>query len=262
MATNARYEVRNAVAEISLDRAPANALDLETLDQLVDALRRAAVDRDVLSVILLSAIPQRFCAGLDLQTLADISASTLHETLRRLYVDLFDAQYHLGKPSIAAVEGAVRGGGMTVAVSCDMVVTSAASTFGYPEIDSGLLPAIHYVHLPRIVGRQQAFDLLFTGRTFSASEAREMGIVSRVITEGTSVLDAARAVAMELNAKPAETIYRGRMAFMAAIDQNYRRDIAAAVEAFCNTANTDAARERLAAFAQKRRITQANQTRS
>lgn len=252
MASSVHYDVRDGVAEISLDRQPANALDLATLDKLIDSLRRAAADNDVGTVILRSAIPGRFCAGLDLKTLAEISSSELYDTLRRLYVDLFDAQYNLGKPSIAAVEGAVRGGGMTVAVSCDMVVASSTSTFGYPEIDNGLLPAIHYVHLPRIVGRQRAFDLLFTGRTFTATEACELGIASRVVGDAHMVVDEARALAKVFNAKPSETMKRGRMAFMAALDQNYRREVAAAVDAFCNTANTDAAREGLRAFTERR----------
>jgi enoyl-CoA hydratase/carnithine racemase len=251
MSSNVRYVVENGVAEIMLERAPANALDLPTLDELIGALHQAAADRDVRTVILASAIPGRFCAGLDLKVLAEIQSSRLYSTLRRLYVDLFDAQYNLGKPSLAVVDGAVRGGGMTVAVSCDMVITSVDATFGYPEIDSGLLPGIHYVHLPRIVGRQRAFDLLFTGRTFSAQEACDLGIVSRVV-DSSALLSEARTLARVFATKPSETIARGRAAFMSALDQNYRRDIAAAVDAFCCTANTESAREGIRAFQEKR----------
>lgn len=249
---NINYVVRDGIAEIQLLKKPANALDLDTLDELVGALEYASKDSAARVVILCSGIDGRFCAGLDLKVLATQSLGGVHDTLRRLYVDLFDAQFNLGKPSISVVDGAVRGGGMTVAVSCDMVISSSTATFGYPEIDSGLLPAIHYVHLPRIVGRQRAFDLLFTGRTFTATEAAELGIVSRVVDE-IGVLEEARAVARILTAKPAETVRRGRMAFMSALDQNYRRDIAAAVEAFCNTAATSSAREGLAAFLEKRK---------
>ncbi|MGV7241142.1 enoyl-CoA hydratase/isomerase family protein [Caballeronia sp. M23-90] len=251
MTSYVRYRVADGVAEILLDRPPANALDISTLDQLIASIRRASDDDNVGVVLLRSAIASRFCAGLDLKTLLDTSASGLHDILRRLYVDLFDAQYNLGKPSIAIVDGAVRGGGMTVAVSCDIVIASSTASFGYPEIDNGLLPAIHYVHLPRIVGRQRAFDLLFTGRTFSANEACDLGIVSRVVDEH-NVLEETWALAKALNAKPRETVRRGRIAFMAALDQNYRREIAAAVDAFCNAANTESAREGLRAFAEKR----------
>lgn len=252
MSPAVQYHVSEGVAEISLDRPPANALDLATLDELVFALHRAAADTSAGVVILKSAIGGRFCAGLDLKSLGEVGSLRLHQTLRRLYVDLFDAQFNLGKPSIAVVEGAVRGGGMTVAVSCDMVITSRSATFGYPEIDSGVLPAIHYVHLPRIVGRQRAFDLLFTGRTFSADQACELGIVSRVVDDA-EVLQEARSLASILNAKPGETMKLGRIAFMSALDQNYRREIAAAVDVFCNVANTESAREGIKSFMEKRK---------
>jgi enoyl-CoA hydratase/carnithine racemase len=248
------YSVRDGIAEISMSRPPANALDEAMLVDLLAALRRAAGDRDTRAVILHSAISGRFCAGLDLKVASAASAEQLYDVTRKLYIELFDVQFNLGKPSISAVAGAARGGGMTVAVSSDMIVAAASATFGYPEIDSGLLPAIHYVHLPRVVGRQRAFDLLFTGRTFSATEAFSLGLINRVVPDD-EVLDAARAIARTLASKPPEAVRRGRAAFMSALDQNYRREIAAAVENFCNVANDEEARERLAAFAERHKPT-------
>ena len=70
----------------------------------------------------------------------------------KLYARLSDAQQALGKPSIAVVNGAARGGGMTLAVVCDVVIAGASATFGYHEIGVGLLPAIHFVQLPRVSG--------------------------------------------------------------------------------------------------------------
>jgi enoyl-CoA hydratase/carnithine racemase len=248
------YSVRDGIAEISMSRPPANALDEAMLVDLLAALRRAAGDRDTRAVILHSAISGRFCAGLDLKVASAAGAEQLYDVTRKLYIELFDVQFNLGKPSISAVAGAARGGGMTVAVSSDMIVAAASATFGYPEIDSGLLPAIHYVHLPRVVGRQRAFDLLFTSRTFSATEAFSLGLINRVVPDD-EVLDAARAIARTLASKPPEAVRRGRAAFMSALDQNYRREIAAAVENFCNVANGEEARERLAAFAERHKPT-------
>src|SRR6185437_16354996 len=138
----------------------------------------AGKDAAVRAVLLTSAIPGRFCAGLDLGILVGKSDSKVRAFLQELYVRLHDAQYNLGKPSIAAVTGAARGGGMTLAISCDVIIAGAGATFGYPEIDVGVIPAIHFAHLPRIVGRHRAFDLLFTGRTFGADEAAALGLVS------------------------------------------------------------------------------------
>lgn len=251
------YSVRDGIAEISMSRPPANALDEAMLVDLLAALRRAANDREARAVILHSPISGRFCAGLDLKVASASDPEQLYDITRKLYIELFDVQFNLGKPSISAVAGAARGGGMTVAVSSDMIVAAASATFGYPEIDNGLLPAIHYVHLPRVVGRQRAFDLLFTGRTFSATEAFELGLINRLVPDD-DILDTARALARTLASKPPEAVRRGRAAFMSALDQNYRRDIAAAVENFCNVANREEARERLAAFAERRKSTWKN----
>lgn len=245
-------ETRDGVAEISLARAPVNALDEPTLAELLTAFRRAAADREARAVIMHSTIPNRFCSGLDLKIIRTYQPSQLRSVLQKLYVDLFDAQLALGKPSIAAVAGSTRGCGMTVAVSCDLVVASKSATFGYPEIDNGLLPAIHYAHLPRIIERHRAFDLLFTGRFFPAQEALDIGLINRIVDDD-EVLDAARQLAQSLVSKPDETVRRGCAAFMSAIDQNYRRDIQAAVEQFCNVALTEEAQEGLEAYFERRK---------
>ena len=98
-----------------------------------------------------------------------------------------EVQFQMGKPTIAAVGGTARGGGMTIAISCDMIVASSDATFGYPEIDAGVLPSIHFTHLPRIVGKHRAFELLFTGRAFNAQEAQSLGLVSRLTEPGQAL---------------------------------------------------------------------------
>src|ERR671935_3147775 len=178
-----RYEVSDQIAEISLARAPVNALSLSLLEQLIAALRRAAADENVRAVVLASALPRRFSAGLDLRLLSGKPASEVRSLLHTLYVELAEAQHDLGKPSIAAVAGAARGGGMTLAISCDVLLAGKSATFGYPEIDVGVIPAIHYAHLPRIVGRHRAFELLFSGRSFDCEEAYRLGLVSRVVPD-------------------------------------------------------------------------------
>jgi enoyl-CoA hydratase len=164
---------------------------------------------------------------------------------------LADAQYNLGKPSIAAVGGAARGGGMTLAISCDVLLAGRSASFGYPEIDLGLVPAIHFVHLPRIVGRHRAFELLFSARTFGADEAFSLGLVSRVVPD-EKVRDEARAMARVFATKSRTTMRLARAAFMRVNDRDYRRGIGDAVENFCNVAATADAQEGVRAFIEKR----------
>ena len=246
------YTVANKVARISLNRPPVNALSLETIRAVVAGFRRAAEDRAVRAVVLSSAIARRFSAGLDLDILLGKPAEEIRAFVQELYINLYDAQYNLGKPSIAAVGGAARGGGMTMAVSCDVVLGGDGATFGYPEIDVGVIPAIHFAHLPRLIGRHRAFELLFSGRAFDAREAFDLGIVNRVVPDG-QLDEEALALAAQFAAKSETVVRMARAAFMRQIDLDYRRSIANAVEDFCNVAVTDAAQEGLRAFVEKRR---------
>lgn len=250
--TLVNYEVRNQVAEIALDHPPVNALTEPMLDALLASLAKAAADPLVRAVILLSNVAQRFCAGLNLEAVHRAASADLHVLVEKLYVRMCDAQLDLGKPSIAAVNGAARGGGMTLAISCDLILAGRSATFGYPEIDVGLVPAIHYAHLPRIVGRYRAFDLLFTGRSFGADEAAGLGLVSRVVADD-DVLEEARKLAQVLAAKPSEVLRLGRAAFRKENDTEYRVSVATAVDNFCAVASTEQAREGVKAFIEKRK---------
>jgi enoyl-CoA hydratase/carnithine racemase len=249
MSDAVRYAVDRRIAHIVLDRPPVNALSLDMIGAVIAALRQAAADDAVRAVVLSSASARHFCAGLDLAVLLGKSREQVFEFVHALYVELHEAQFDLGKPSIAAVGGAARGGGMTMAISCDVIVAGQQATFGYPEINIGVLPAIHFAHLPRIAGRHRAFELLFSGRTFSAQEAYELGLVSKVVPQ--SELDAAaHALAADFATKSAAVMRLARAAFMRQND--FRRSIADAVEDFCDVVTTDAAQEGIRAFLEKR----------
>jgi enoyl-CoA hydratase/carnithine racemase len=250
-----RYDVAGGIASIRLSRPPVNALDLAMVRGLIAALNRAGADGAVRAVVIASAVARRFCAGLDIVDLVGRTPNEIRTLVHALYVGLFDAQQRLGKPSIAAVNGAARGGGVTLAVSCDIILAAASASFGYPEIDLGVLPAIHFVHLPRIVGRHRAFELLFTGRAFGAEQAAALGLVNRVVADAELENEALK-LADALAAKPEAAMRAGRAAFMRQTDGNYRRSITDAVEDFCAIIATEAAQSKLRAFAEKGRAKQ------
>jgi enoyl-CoA hydratase/carnithine racemase len=247
-----RYDICGGIACIRLARPPVNALDLAMVRGVIAALKRAAADDAVRVVLIASTVAKRFCAGLDIVDLAGRSPDEIRTLVRELYVGLFEAQYQLGKASIAAVNGAARGGGMTLAVSCDIILAGNSATFGYPEINLGVLPAIHFVHLPRIIGRHRAFELLFTGRAFDAEQAAALGLINRMVPDAELERQALE-LAGELAAKPQAAMRTGRTAFMRQIDRDYRRGIADAVDDFCQIIATEAAQARLRAFAEKSR---------
>jgi len=240
------YEVSGAIAVIRLARPPVNALGLAMVRRLIAALKQAGADEAVRAVVLASAVTRRFCAGLDIVDLAGRSTDEIRSLVHALYVELFEVQYWLGKPSIAAVNGAARGGGMTLAVSCDVILAA------YPEIDLSVLPAIHFVHLPRIIGRHRAFELLFTGRPFNAADAAALGLINRVVPDA-ELEAAAHKLAGDFAAKPQAAMRTGRAAFMRQLDGDYRRSIAQAVDDFCKIVATDEAQTRIRTFAEKNR---------
>lgn len=246
------YEVAEHIAEITLERPRMNAFSVPFLDAILSAFRKAGADDGVRTVILRSAMDDIFCAGLDLDIILGKSGLEVREFLQKLYVDLWDIQTKLGKPTIAAVNGAARGGGMTLAISCDMILAADSASFGYPEINLALLPAVHFSHLHRIVGRYRAFDLLFTGRTFDAEEAHSLGLVSRVVPK-EKLEQEARSLAATFASKSPTAMRIGRAAFMRASDLDYTRGVANAVEDFCNIAVTPDAQEGLKAFLEKRK---------
>ncbi|HEY8707548.1 MAG TPA: enoyl-CoA hydratase-related protein [Burkholderiaceae bacterium] len=247
-----RLEVTDGVAEILLDNPPVNAITDALLDALMAALREAGSDPRVRAIVLDSAVPGRFCAGLDLPRFKDSSPAEVHATVGRLYSQLFELQSGLSKPTIAAITGAVRSGGMSVAITCDMLVAADDASFGYPELEVGLLPAIHYTHLPRIVGRYRAFDLLFTGRVFDAREAMALGLISRT-APAAQVLDEAHRLARVFAAKSPALMKLGKAAFVRATDNGYRQGAACAVDLISTVFGTEDCQEGLAAFAAKRR---------
>jgi enoyl-CoA hydratase/carnithine racemase len=245
-----RYSTSDGIAELMLDRAPVNALSIPLIDALLAALAKAREDESIRAVIIGSA-QKVFCAGLDLDLVRGKPGIETRKFLEKLYFALNDTQYRLGKPTIAAIDGAVRAGGMTIAISCDMIIAGDASTFGYPEIDVGLIPAIHFVQLPRLVGKHQAFGPLFLGESFDAAAAWRMGLLSEVVPKGTA-LDRAREVARRLAAKSPIVMKIGRDAFMRAVDSDFRRSVENAAESFALVATTNDCQEGLNAFVEKR----------
>ena len=172
------------------------------------------------AVILSSAIPGRFCAGLDLPAFLRGTPADAHRVVGKIYVRISEAQSALGKPSIAAIGGAARGAGMSIAITCDMILAADHASFGYPEVDVGLLPAIHFHHLPRIVGRHRAFDLLFSGRSFDVAEAVSLGLVSRHVPAAELMLEARRTAA-SFAAKSPALMRLGKAAFLRAAAAGY-----------------------------------------
>ena len=245
------YRVIENVAEIVMNRAPVNAINHQLAREVIDAYKRAKDDPAARAVILTSALPTVFSAGLDLKLALAFDGQALRSFIEVFYYEMHEALYRLGKPVIAAVNGHARAAGVTWAVSCDMIIAAEEAEMGYPEIDVGLLPAMHLVHLPRQAGRHRAAHLLFTGDIVSAAEMYRLGVVNEVVPRA-EVLPRARVLARRLAKKSPVAMKLLRDAFMRANDLDYRRSMESVVETMCGLKDADDSREALNAFLEKR----------
>lgn len=245
------YRVIENVAEITMNRAPVNAIDHQLAREVIDAYNRARADDSARAVILTSALPTVFSAGVDLKLALEFDGQALRSFIEVFYYEMHEALYRLGKPVIAAVNGHARAAGVTWAVSCDMIIAAEEGKWGYPEIDVGLLPAMHLVHLPRQAGRHRAAQLLFTGDIVSAAEMHKLGVVNEVVPRA-EVMPRARALARRLAKKSPVAMKLLRDAFMRANDLDYRRSMESVVETMCGLKDSEDSREALRAFVEKR----------
>ncbi len=245
------YAVADRIATIAMNRPPVNAIDHPMIDAIHARLREADADRDVRAVIITSALPGMFCGGMDLRMVAAGDAMDLRRFVYKFYIDTMNIQYALSKPTIVAVNGPARGAGMTLSITSDVILAADDIDLGYPEINIGVIPAIHYVHLPQQIGRNKAFELLFGGKPIPAAEAAALGIINHVVPRD-QLLARAREMGELFAQKSPAIMALGRQSFMRANDLDYRRNVENQIETLCNVFETADSREALAAFLEKR----------
>jgi enoyl-CoA hydratase len=180
------YDVRkDGVATVKLDTPDnRNALTNALLTDLIDALESARADERVRCVVLTSSHEKVFSAGgaLD-QFAADVPVVHKHFGTER-FTHLFRMLMNFGKPTLCAANGHVLAGALGVALCCDLIVAKEGATFGTPEINVGVFPFMIMALIYRNVPRKKTNELLLLGERLSAEEAREAGIVNRVVAAG------------------------------------------------------------------------------
>ena len=200
------WELKDGVIELALHRTPCNeigSLTLEELEKFVVALETASYEAHAL--ILYSTLKCGFCAGADLRELYSRSqtmdrteaAAGVRQFLQRIHavMNTLDAAPFT---TIAAVHGVTFGGGFELALVSDLIVADKMARFCFPELRLGLVPGFGGIpRLKRDLGNAVVRDLLLTGRSFNATKAQQIGLVSQVVAEGEA-LRVARATATQL----------------------------------------------------------------
>ncbi len=204
---NLQLEREGALATVTMNRPDVrNALDSRTIDELRRAVLELRHDAGTRAVIITGAGDRAFAAGADISELARLEPGEAKAySLAGQHV--FDLIENLGKPVIAAVNGAALGGGCELAMACTFRLAADTASFGQPEVKLGLIPGFGGTQrLPRLVGRAAALDLILTGRRIDASEALRLGLVHRV-TPAPSLMGEAHGLAASL-AEQAPTALR------------------------------------------------------
>lgn len=229
-----------------------NALNAEMIDDLTHAFL-AAGDDPGCRVILLTGAGSAFCAGMDLDHLEALRERTPEEhrldseRTARLLRTLYDTP----KPTIAAVNGAAIAGGMGLATICDFTLAIPEAKFGYTEVRIGFIPAIVSAFLRGQIGDKRSRDLLFTGRLIKASEAFELGLITRIVPEEDLMVEARRLAQVLLQNSPAAVQATKRLLSEQArhrLDQ----EIESAIKANAAARTTEDFKEGIRAFLEKR----------
>jgi enoyl-CoA hydratase/carnithine racemase len=192
---------QSGIAEVVLDRPPANAIDMATLAELKRGAEALALDKSVRAVLLKSALEPIFAGGFDLNFLGRSWDEML--PMIRAFHETADAWVRIPCPTIAVIGGHAAGGGCELALACDFrIMARGGATIGLPEVKLGLLASGGgTTRLARLIGRAAALDLLLRGRLIGADEAERIGLVTQA-TDPQELERVARDLAAELAALP------------------------------------------------------------
>ncbi len=175
-----------------------NALNVTVMEEVVTALEAFDQDEHV-GCLVITGNQRAFAAGADIKEMADASAV---EMLLRDNIKRWDRIRQIKKPIIAAVSGYCLGGGCELAMTCDLIIASESAQFGQPEVNIGVIPGAGGTQrLTRAIGKSKAMEMVLTGRTMSAHEAEQAGLVAQVVPV-EACLDEALKLANEIAARP------------------------------------------------------------
>ena len=244
-----------AVAVVTINRPGVlNALNAQTLDDLRRALLDLRRDEEVRAVVITGAGEKAFVAGADINELARQGPASGRDMAARGQ-HVFDLVEHLGKPSIAAINGFALGGGCELAMACTFRIAAEHARLGQPEVNLGIIPGYGGTQrLPRLVGRDRAMELVLTGRHVAAAEALAMGLVTRVVPAAI-LKDESMALATELASKAPLAVRYAMDAINRGLDMPLGQALAHEAALFGLATATEDMREGTRAFLEKRKPT-------
>jgi enoyl-CoA hydratase len=239
------------VAHLELANPPLNLFTGNLVLQLRDALRAIEAADDVRAVVVSGRGERAFSAGSHVGEFED-QAGEAGRDRHQLDQDVWRQLAELPMPTIAAIEGHCLGGGLELALSCDIRIASETAKLGLPEVKLAVIPGSGGTQrLPRVVGATRAKELILTGRVLTASEAEAIGLVNRVVPAGGAVA-AARELGAEIAARGPVAVREAKRLIDAALDREIGAGLAAEFEASERIFATEDMVEGARAFFEKR----------
>jgi cyclohexa-1,5-dienecarbonyl-CoA hydratase len=174
---NILLEKKDGVAKLIINKPPLNILDIDTLEEMNQALAELRTDDEVKVVVITGAGEKAFSAGVSVGDHLGEKLPKMVEVFHRLFISLVEVD----KPTIAVVNGVALGGGCEIVAGCDMAIATEKAQLGQPEIKLGVYPPPASVLFPRILGRRKAFELILSGDSISAREAERIGLINKAV---------------------------------------------------------------------------------
>ena len=249
-----RIERDGPLVVVTIDRPSSlNALSAAVLTELESVFGTLALEESgVRGVLLVGAGGRAFVAGADIRGMVSTTPEEAAD-LARLGHRVAASIEALPAPVIACVDGFALGGGLELALACDLIYATDASSFGQPETKLGLVPGFGgTVRLPRAVGLARAKELIYTGRRIGIDEAIEIGLVLRRFPDREALLAGARETLALVSANAAPAVGLAKRVLVAAAGRRTERATELEVEGFGDAFRTDDMREGVAAFIEKR----------
>jgi enoyl-CoA hydratase len=248
---NTLYEKEEGIATITINRPKANVVNKETILEISARLDDAEKDENVKVVVITGSGDRFFCAGLDLKWIRGISAvDAMNFTL--FAQKLTKKMEELGKPVIAAINGYALGGGLELAMSCDLRIASENARLGQTELNVGLIPGWGGTQrLPRLVGRAMAKELIFTAKMIDAKTAKQLGLLNEVVPPD-ELKSAVKKFAAELLTKPPVGLQLAKQLINSSMEIDLTRGLVQEAQAFGVLVSTEDFDEGVAAFIEKR----------
>lgn len=250
---NILFELEGGIATITFNRPKAlNALNSDLLSEFGQALDEIAANEDIRVLILTGSGEKAFVAGADISELATLNALQGKQFAEKGHFTIGKLQ-KLSIPVIAAVNGFALGGGSEIALACDFIYASEEAKFGLPEITLGLIPGFGGTQrLPRLIGKNMAKELIFTGRMLSAREAAEIGMVNNVVG-AADLMEKVNKTAMAIASKGKVSLRAAKYAVNKGMDTDLDTGCVIEIDAFALCMASHDAAEGTKAFLEKKK---------